>query len=270
MKVYIYKIENVVTGQCYIGQTVDLKRRKRTHINQLRNKTHVNLKLQNAWDKYGETNFSFENWVFYVDDLSELDKLECDFIEKFNSLKDGYNLIEGGGKPPSRQKISNEDVVKFLCVFHVYGEGYGKTFEAEFGWSHGTASSIQRRVRFIEAIRDFDEMSEDEKIKLGIEIYHSHSLEEKRLKRAVKQGGAKKAYQLTQDDFNFAFTARELGFTYTEVAMYFKISPSTAKDWYNGRSRVKNKLIFDSLTSKEKELLVGRVKIAELSRKPKS
>ena len=45
MKGYIYQIENLVTHESYIGQTIDIKRRKRTHFSELRNNTHENPKL---------------------------------------------------------------------------------------------------------------------------------------------------------------------------------------------------------------------------------
>ena len=42
---YIYKITNKVTNQSYIGQTIDINRRRRTHFNRLKNNTHINPKL---------------------------------------------------------------------------------------------------------------------------------------------------------------------------------------------------------------------------------
>ena len=75
---------------------------------------------------------------------------------------------------------------------------------------------------------------------------------------------------LTQDDYNFAFAAQELGYSYTPVAEYLEVKPATVKDWFNGRSRRKEKNIYNLLTSSEKEILIGRVKMAELNGKPKS
>ena len=89
-------------------------------------------------------------------------------------------------------------------------------------------------------------------------------------KKCSTQGGCKKAYQLTQDDYNFAFAAQELGYTYTQVANYLGIKSATVKDWFNGRSRKKNKEIYSLITNEEKSQLIGRVKTAELSGKPKS
>lgn len=43
----------------YIGQSVQMRRRKRSHFNALRTGTHRNRHLQNAFDLYGEDNFWF-------------------------------------------------------------------------------------------------------------------------------------------------------------------------------------------------------------------
>ena len=48
---YIYRITNKVTGQHYIGQTVDINRRKRTHFNAIKKQNHDNPKLQASWNK---------------------------------------------------------------------------------------------------------------------------------------------------------------------------------------------------------------------------
>jgi 4'-phosphopantetheinyl transferase EntD len=74
---------------------------------------------------------------------------------------------------------------------------------------------------------------------------------------------------LTQDDYNFAFCAKELGYKAPEVAKYFGIKECTVYDWFNGRSRKKEYDKYSSLSVEEKNLIVGRVKIAELSGKAK-
>ena len=66
---YIYKITNKITNQNYIGQTIDINRRKRTHFNTLRSNTHDNPKLQASWNKYGEENFEFESWEFEIQNM---------------------------------------------------------------------------------------------------------------------------------------------------------------------------------------------------------
>ena len=80
----IYMIENQANGKIYIGQTSDLERRKKEHLNKLKNKTHHNLHLQNSFNKYGEDNFVFKiikkNIPYYL-----LDSLEKRYIDIFQS-----------------------------------------------------------------------------------------------------------------------------------------------------------------------------------------
>lgn len=59
MKMGIYKIINVVNNKFYVGSAVNFSRRKSRHFSELRNGRHNNSKLQNAWDKYGESSFLF-------------------------------------------------------------------------------------------------------------------------------------------------------------------------------------------------------------------
>lgn len=267
---YIYKIENKITHQCYIGQTVDYNRRKATHINRLRRNVHDNPKLQNAWLKYGEPAFDFTFWEFQIETLEELNVLECQYIEEYSSLKDGYNLIEGGGKPPLHKKVKDDDIITFLCVQEKFGDGYGKTCEQIFNWAKGTASAAKRKARFIEANNLFEKMTLEEKQRRLNKFLQEYNLNDLVLKRQLTQGGCQKSYQLTQDDYNFAFTAQSLGYSYTPVANYLGVKPATVKDWFNGRSRKKEKEQFNKLSDEEKKRLIGRVKTAELSGKPKS
>jgi group I intron endonuclease len=57
----IYRITSAVhPDRIYIGSTTDYHDRVRRHLNQLKLKTHHNLKLQCHVDKYGIEDFSFE------------------------------------------------------------------------------------------------------------------------------------------------------------------------------------------------------------------
>lgn len=267
---YIYQIECLSTHESYIGLTVDYKRRKRDHLNDLRKNKHENPKLQNAWNKYGEQEFHFRCWKFEITHPDELKSLECQYIERYDSLNNGFNLVPGGGTPPLHQKVLNEDIVKFLCIQWKYGDGYGKTCEEIFGWSKGTASAAKRKIRFAEANSIFEQMTDLEKEELAVHTFQYYQFQNRSLNRQMAQGGCKKAYQLTQEDYNFAFAAQELGYTYTQVANYLGVKPATVKDWFNGRSRKKNKELYLLLTEEEKNQSYGRVKTAELSGNPKS
>lgn len=92
----IYKIENLVNGKCYIGQSVDVKRRWRSHRSCAFNPASKNYDcpLYRAIRKYSLNNFSFE--VLEECDRDSLNKRETYWIRAFNSMNNGYNLDEGG------------------------------------------------------------------------------------------------------------------------------------------------------------------------------
>ena len=267
---YVYRITNIQTQKSYVGITEDFERRKRKHIKELKNNTHHSPKLQNAWNYWGENNFEWTVREVQINQYDDLYDIEIEEIKKYNSYNDGYNCNSGGRISDWKQKVKNEDIVKFLCIQWKYGDGYGKTCEEIFGWSKGTASAAKRKIRFIDANITFEKLTEEEKNQIAINTFEEYEISKKALKRQLTQGGCAKAYQLTQDDFNFAFAAQSLGYSYTPVANYLGIKPATVKDWFNGRSRKKEKEQFNNLSDNEKSLLIGRVKTAELSGKPKS
>ena len=267
---YVYRITNIQTQKKYVGVTEDFERRKRRHIKELKNNTHHSPKLQNAWNYWGENNFEWTVREVQINQYDDLYDIEIEEIKKYNSYNDGYNCNSGGRISDWKQKVKNEDIVKFLCVQWKYGDGYGKTCEEIFGWSKGTASAAKRKIRFIDANILFEKLTEEEKNQIAINTFEEYEISKKALKRQLTQGGCVKAYQLTQDDFNFAFIAQELGYGYTSVANYLGVKPATVKDWFNGRSRKKEKEKFNKLSDYEKNQLIGRVKTAELSGKPKS
>ena len=109
MKCYIYFIINNITSQRYVGQTTNFARRKGEHLLKLKENRHPNIKLQNAYNKYGLENFSIQKIQF--DDISkeELDEQEIYYIKKYDSFKNGYNLTEGGTGGDTRSKLNFED-----------------------------------------------------------------------------------------------------------------------------------------------------------------
>lgn len=92
----IYCIENTINHKKYIGQSININARWRSHKNQLIKNVHSNAYLQNAWNKYGEENFSFK--ILELCDENLLDTRERHYISILSTLttKNGYNLDSGG------------------------------------------------------------------------------------------------------------------------------------------------------------------------------
>lgn len=90
-KIGIYKITNLVNNKCYIGSTSDLNRRSIHHRSYLKKGINHSVKLQNAFNKYGEENFKIEV-VKLIDDISLVREFEEFYINFFDSINNGYNI----------------------------------------------------------------------------------------------------------------------------------------------------------------------------------
>lgn len=51
----VYQIYNTETNKRYIGSSIDVQRRLKEHLRNLKANRHCNQHLQNAWNKYKET-----------------------------------------------------------------------------------------------------------------------------------------------------------------------------------------------------------------------
>lgn len=90
----VYKATNKINGKCYIGQTRhSLERRKLSHLRCARK--GVNTHFYNAIRKYGEENFEWEI-ICSTSDKRRLNELETFYITKYDSIKHGYNMVDGG------------------------------------------------------------------------------------------------------------------------------------------------------------------------------
>ena len=112
----IYKITNKKNGKVYIGQTVQkLADRWKVHRYDMRRADPHCKILTNACKKYGIDSFEIEE-LAKVESLKELNTLEIELIEKYNSLTpNGYNIRKGGnggGKhsEETRKKLSKANL----------------------------------------------------------------------------------------------------------------------------------------------------------------
>ena len=86
-----------------------MHKRKQTHFSKLRNNKHPNILLQQAWNEWGEENFSFEYEEIEIKDENTLNEAEINTIAKYNSYLNGYNRTPGGQGGILKRKLSYED-----------------------------------------------------------------------------------------------------------------------------------------------------------------
>ena len=112
----IYKIENLINHKVYIGQSIDIERRFRNHIN-----NEVSPHLKRAFEKYGIENFSFE----IIKETKDLDYWEIFLIQiyKATDKRYGYNSDFGGNarkvcSEEHKQKISKANIGRKFTKEH--------------------------------------------------------------------------------------------------------------------------------------------------------
>jgi len=107
----IYALVNVANGKRYVGQSIDLDRRRCDHFASLRGGYCRNVHLQRAFSGYGEHEFEWR--ILEECELDMLDVRERTWISYYNSTdaQNGYNLEFGGNlkkivSKESRAKLS--------------------------------------------------------------------------------------------------------------------------------------------------------------------
>lgn len=91
----IYCITNKLTGDKYIGSSINIKRRFIRHKTELRHNKHGNIILQRAYNKYSEAAFYF-GIVEICDNIIEREQIYI-YTDEFS-----YNICRIAGSPGSR------------------------------------------------------------------------------------------------------------------------------------------------------------------------
>lgn len=91
----IYKAVNSFTNEAYIGATTkSVNERIEDHLQKSENET--GYKFHEALATYGMESFVWEQ-IDTASNVDELAKKEIEYIEKLNTLEEGYNSDKGGG-----------------------------------------------------------------------------------------------------------------------------------------------------------------------------
>ncbi len=155
----IYKIVNSQNGKIYVGSSLDVERRWRSHKNALRAGRHRNPHLQNSWDLYGESAFSFS----VLDQVSEercIYEAEQHYID---TLEPEYNIatVAGGGSGPRSEETKRKISDAIKGEKHPF---FGKTLsedhrkkisEANLGkkaWNKGMPLTEEHKRKMSEAV----------------------------------------------------------------------------------------------------------------------
>lgn len=105
---YIYKITTTMSDKVYIGQTTrTIEQRFAEHLKHSTAEDKKTLHLYLAMAKYGKDTFSVEQ-LDTAQSQEELNEKECYWINFYNSINNGYNMMQGG----NNENPMNSDIVK--------------------------------------------------------------------------------------------------------------------------------------------------------------
>lgn len=165
----VYQIRCIPNGKIYIGSAVDLRDRWDHHCQSLRSGAHRNRHLQNAWDKYGETNFEFS--ILELVDTADLLSAEQEWIDRSGCVdrEIGFNIYDTAGSPgnanaqvwegfvdPNGNEVTITNLFDFCrqkgldwASMHRLAKGESK-LKSYKGWTH--RNSIRQR----ECVKTYD------------------------------------------------------------------------------------------------------------------
>lgn len=152
----IYKITNLVTGHAYIGKSVNIENRLKSHFSETKlfNKDGIEYykALYIAIRKYGKDTFKSEV-LELVEAVEDLNFREIYWIAFYNTYYDGYNMTPGGdgfhdnaGERHPNHKLTAADVKdiriryaakneSILDIYFDYEEKIGYTgFKKIYTW----------------------------------------------------------------------------------------------------------------------------------------
>jgi group I intron endonuclease len=150
----IYEIKNLISGESYIGSSVNLDKRKKQHLYSLRKNRHPNKYLQRDFDLYGEESFIFE--VLEYCELKDLIRREKYCINFFHPK---YNISLIFKAYNSEKAKEDEEILKNLRNgnYFIYEKilerlkEFGRSLKSE---SEFRLSLIRLYPRAIEVLRE--------------------------------------------------------------------------------------------------------------------
>lgn len=129
----IYKIQSIIKPErIYIGSAVNLHKRKRDHFNSLRKHKHHNKKLQNHFNKYGESDLVFS--MILSCDKESLIKNEQFFMDSysvfFNECKIAGSQLGCKRSEETKMKMKGNNKGNKYCLGYRHSEEIKKIISA--------------------------------------------------------------------------------------------------------------------------------------------
>lgn len=140
----IYKFTNVVNGKCYIGQSIQKNPKSRFYDHFSKSKNPNKSHFHYALKKYGIDKFTFEI-IDSAENLDDLNSLEQYYIQKFNSINEGYNLRQGGDN-----KLHNPESIERMRISQKKAHARRKKENRDGGWKRCDGGPMKNKKRTVQ------------------------------------------------------------------------------------------------------------------------
>lgn len=120
----VYIITCLINNRHYIGYSSSVRVRLNVHKSDLRFNRHDNEHLQNAYNKYGKKNFTFEPLEYYpVDQMASFENWWCNMLDTHNR-EFGFNIKPTGDQnhTVSIETRAKQSKVRIGELNHFYGK----------------------------------------------------------------------------------------------------------------------------------------------------
>lgn len=182
----IYIIRNKVNDKVYIGQTSQsVKERFNQHKKPSTIKKRGSYKIYNAMQKYGIENFYVETLETGISE-SAIDAKECEYIEKFDSFRNGYNSTPGGDSK-TISKIEDVELFKDMYLRKIELKEIANHFCVHKITVRRTADALGLPSRVDRVTKEY--LLENKDKKMNIEMAKELNVDPETISRAFKRFG---------------------------------------------------------------------------------
>jgi group I intron endonuclease len=207
---FIYKITNLVSKKCYIGETKEDTPEKRWqgHIQSIKRSQGCPA-LRDAIKKYGIEKFKFEILIICFDEDRFI--YEKEYIKKYNcQVPNGYNILPGGEGGGFLGKTHSEETKKKISesgkAFREKNPNHFETYREKLKESMkkvDISAALKNSEKFKKAIeerRNGGKISEETKKKISESVKKYLNNNREKHRNAITSAIGKKIIQYTKEN----------------------------------------------------------------------
>lgn len=142
----VYEIVNIITGDLYIGSTVDLKRRKIQHLCESTWRKNPNKQLYKDIKQYGKNNFLFKPiWLCNPEELKKYEQLAIEKYRPQYNIRDAYTRLSKEEYQKKYRKEKADSIKQYHKQYEKEHADSIKQYQKQ--WYKENADSIKQQKK---------------------------------------------------------------------------------------------------------------------------